>query len=134
MRAAVFATRIALGLLLLAGGGLRAEDWPMYGRDLRHSFSNPQSAITPSNVSKLIPAWFFKTDDAVSASPTVVDGVVYVGSWDGYFYALRAHPGLLKRLKWKFQVDCQNSKVVLLGPHGAIRHICSRRGKTPMGG
>lgn len=116
MRVAVFVARIALGFLLLGSISLHAEDWPMYGRDLRHSFSNPQSAITPSNVSKLIPAWFFKTDDAVSASPTVVDGVVYVGSWDGYFYAIRAQPGPLKRLKWKFPVDCQNSKVVLPWP------------------
>jgi hypothetical protein len=53
MRAAVFAAKIALGLLLLAGGSLHAEDWPMDGRDLHHSFSNPQSGINPGNVAKL---------------------------------------------------------------------------------
>jgi glucose dehydrogenase len=91
MRAAVFAAKIALGLLLLAGGSLHAEDWPMYGRDLHHSFSNPESGINPGNVAKLQSldalAWTFQTGDAVSASPTIVESVVYVGSWDGYFYA-----------------------------------------------
>ena len=84
------------------------DDWPMYGRNLRHTFSNPSSAITPRTVSHLRPAWTFPTGDAVSASPTVVDGVVYVGSWDGFFYALAARTG---RLMWTFQVDCDNAIV-----------------------
>jgi outer membrane protein assembly factor BamB len=109
MRATVCVAKIALGLLVLMGGNLSAkEDWPMYGRNLSHTFSNEESLITPSNLSSLQPAWFFQTGDVVTASPTVVDGVVYVGSWDGYFYALDANSG---SLKWKFQVDCQNSVV-----------------------
>jgi len=104
MRAAACAAEFAL-LLLLAGGSLRAqEDWPMYGRNLHHTFSNPDSPINPSNVASLQPVWFFQTGDVVSASPTVVDGVVYAGSWDGYFYAIYAHSG---NLKWKFKLDCQ---------------------------
>jgi PQQ-like domain len=58
-------------------------------------------------------AWTFPTGDAVSASPTVVEGVVYVGSWDGYFYALDAKLGTLK---WKFKVDCQYT-VLPIPPH-----------------
>ena len=113
MRAAVFAAKIALGLLLL-GNGAHAEDWPMYGHDLWHSSSNWQSAINSSNVWALQKVWTFWTGDAVSASPTVVDGVVYVGSWDGNFYALNAawpYPP-----KWVFQVDCQNNSKVLPWP------------------
>ena len=104
MRGAVFAAKIALGLLLLAGGRLHAEDWPMYGRDLHHSFSNPDSRINPGNEAKLQSpdalAWTFQTGDAVSASPTVVGNVVYVGSWDGYFYALDAESG---SRKWRYR-------------------------------
>jgi outer membrane protein assembly factor BamB len=113
MRAAGCAAKIALGVLMLAGGALHAEDWPMYGRDLGHSFSNPDSGINPSNVASLQQAWAFPTGDAVSASPTVVDGVVYVGSWDGYFYALDANSG---NLKWKFKLDCQYT-VLPIPPH-----------------
>jgi polyvinyl alcohol dehydrogenase (cytochrome) len=97
------------------------ENWPMYGRNLRHSFSNPQSRINPGNVANLRQVWAFPTGDAVSASPTVVNGVVYVGSWDGYFYALEAKTG---KLIWKFQVDCQNT-IVPVPPH------CLAPGETP---
>ena len=34
--------------------------------------------------------WFFNTRDVVTATPTLVDGTVYVGDWSGRFYALRA--------------------------------------------
>src|SRR5215469_5467565 len=80
------------------------DDWPMYGRNLQHTFNNSHSFINPNNVAQLQPAWVFPTSDVVSASPAVVDGVVYTGSWDGYFYALNARSG---RLKWKFRLDCQ---------------------------
>jgi glucose dehydrogenase len=98
---------IVFGLLILGIGGLRGEedptrpirDWPMYGRDLRHSFSNPHSLINPTNVATLKTAWDFPTQDAVSASPAVVKGVVFVGSWDGHFYAIDATEG---SLIWKF--------------------------------
>jgi len=92
--------------LLLAPALATALDWPMYGRDLRHSFTNADSLIDSSNVVLLQPAWSFATGDAVSASPAVVDGVVYVGSWDGFFYALDATTG---GLKWRYQVDCQSA-------------------------
>ena len=107
---------IVFGLLILGIGDLRGEedptrpirDWPMYGRDLRHSFSNPNSLINPTNVATLKPAWDFPTQDVVSASPAVVKGVVFVGSWDGHFYAIDATEG---SLIWKFQVDCQNTVI-----------------------
>src|SRR5262249_14342704 len=71
--------------------------------DLQHTFTNHESLIGAGNVATLLPAWSFATGDAVSASPAVVAGVVYIGSWDGYFYALDAATGALK---WKFKVDC----------------------------
>ena len=80
-----------------------ALDWPMYGRDLRHSFTNADSAIDSTNAAFLVPAWNFTTADAVTASPAVTGGVVYVGAWDGFFYALDAATGAQK---WRFQVDC----------------------------
>ncbi|HEY3806541.1 MAG TPA: PQQ-binding-like beta-propeller repeat protein [Kofleriaceae bacterium] len=75
----------------------------MYGRNLHHPFSASDSAITAANVNALAPAWTFTPGDAVSASPAVADGVVYVGSWDGFFYAIDARNGALR---WKFQLDC----------------------------
>jgi glucose dehydrogenase len=82
------------------------DDWPMYGWNLRHTFSNPASAITPQNVARLQPVWSFPTGDAITASPRIVGGVVYIGAWDGSIYALDARAG---RRLWQFLVDCQNS-------------------------
>jgi len=58
----------------------------------------------------------------VHASPAVVNGVVYVGSWDSYFYALDAATG---KEKWRFktgedhqiynQVGIQSSASVMDG-------------------
>src|SRR5436309_3345710 len=102
-------TLLGLALLLSAPAAARAEDWPMYGRDLKHSFTNSAALINASNVTTLLPAWTFLTGDAVSASPAIVDGIVYVGAWDGFFYALDASTSSPSgAMIWKFQVDCQS--------------------------
>ena len=92
-------------LFLLVSSAASAQDWPMYGNDLKHSFTNA-SMINASNVVTLTPAWSFTTGDAVSATPAVVGGVVYVGSWDGSFYALDSASGALI---WSFPVDCDGA-------------------------
>src|SRR5262245_26602354 len=62
-------------------------DWPMLGRGLDHTFAaGCPSAIDGDSVAQLGQAWFFNTDDVVTASPAVVDGSVYVGDWSGRFY------------------------------------------------
>jgi outer membrane protein assembly factor BamB len=82
----------------------------MYGKNLQHTFANPGSQVNPGNVATLQPAWTYATGDAVSASPATVDGVLYDGSWDGFFFALDAQTGALK---WRIQLDCQASIVPL---------------------
>jgi polyvinyl alcohol dehydrogenase (cytochrome) len=78
-------------------------DWRGYGHDPQHTFAG-STTLTAADVRKLKPAWVFPTHLAVTATPTVVDGVVYVGAWDGYFYALDLRTG---SLRWKFQLDSQ---------------------------
>ena len=41
----------------------------------------------------MLPRWHIHTDDVVTATPTVYDGVVYVGDWSGKFYALDLKTG-----------------------------------------
>ena len=43
--------------------------------------------------------WFFKADDVVTATPAVVGDSVYVGDWQGRFYALRRADGTVR---WKY--------------------------------
>jgi polyvinyl alcohol dehydrogenase (cytochrome) len=121
MRSGICTLLTGVMLLGLAHAAPHEDNWPMYGRNLQHTFSNPHSRINPRTVKTLQKRWFFATADAVTASPTVVDGVVYVGSWDGFFYALDADTG---GLRWKFQVDCQNS-VIPIPPQ------CLGPGQTP---
>ena len=102
-------------------GRQRDDAWPMYGRNLAHTFSNERSLINPSNVAALTEKWNFVTGDVVSASPTIVDSVLYVGSWDGYFYAIDARSGTLR---WKFPVDCQNT-IIPIPPR------CLAAGRAP---
>ena len=77
----------------VAGNG-NSSDWPMYGRDLAGSHYNPnEKQLTPATVAHLKPKWIFETGADVSSQPTVVDGVVYFGSWDGKQYAVDAKTG-----------------------------------------
>jgi polyvinyl alcohol dehydrogenase (cytochrome) len=82
--------------------GVKASDWPMYGRDLAGSHYNPsEKLLTPATVGRLKPKWVFETKDDVSSQPAVVDGIVYFGSWDKKQYALDAKTG---KKVWEFNV------------------------------
>jgi outer membrane protein assembly factor BamB len=85
-----------------------SQNWPEYGAGPALTFEVPHgcSSIDSGNVSTLLPKWFFHTKDSVTASPTVVDGTVYVGSWDGTFYALDAATGAEK---WSYTVTTDDA-------------------------
>jgi outer membrane protein assembly factor BamB len=80
----------------------------MYGHDVEHSFQQRAgcASIDATTVAALVPKWVVHTKDSVTASPTVVDGRVYVGSWDGTFYAVDAGTGTVD---WTFAVDDDHS-------------------------
>jgi polyvinyl alcohol dehydrogenase (cytochrome) len=86
-------------------------DWPTYGQNPQHTFST-RTTLTPALVPSLRKAWEFRAGDAVTATPTVVHGSVYVGSWDGYFYALDLRSG---SVRWKFELDAQPAVSPQLG-------------------
>jgi polyvinyl alcohol dehydrogenase (cytochrome) len=83
-----------LGVLSLGAFDSQSANWPMFGRDLAGTHFNPdETVLTPATVSQLKPKWIFQTEGDVSSQPTVVDGVVYFGSWDGKEYAVDAKTG-----------------------------------------
>lgn len=68
-------------------------DWPMFGGDLISSRANLQeSAISAANVMTLYSAWQHD-GAATSATPAVVQGVVYLTSWDGSVRAMNVADG-----------------------------------------
>jgi outer membrane protein assembly factor BamB len=44
--------------------------------------------------------WRFAAGSRVISSPMVANGIVYFGSWDGKFYALRCSSNGLARSPW----------------------------------
>jgi len=70
------------------------KPWPMFRHDPQHT-STGQSG--PTNLTL---RWNFTTRGAVTSSPSVVDGRVYVGSQDKFAYCLNARSG---SLVWKFK-------------------------------
>src|SRR5512139_1445631 len=63
------------------------QEWTMFRHDLMHTGST--SSPTPTTNQTL---WKFNTGGQVG-SPTVIDGVVYVGSYDRKVYAFKAADG-----------------------------------------
>src|SRR5215471_512144 len=71
-----------------------ATPWNQYGRVPSHTHANPfENVLGPGNVSGLTQAWHYPTSGPVYSSPAVVNGVVYIGSYDHNVYALRAATG-----------------------------------------
>jgi len=87
----------------LLGAPLNGRDWPTYGHDTNRTF-NGRTTLDSTSVLQLAQAWSFSTGDAVTANPIVVNGTVYVGSWDGNFYAIDATNG---QERWHFTLDPQ---------------------------
>jgi polyvinyl alcohol dehydrogenase (cytochrome) len=78
-------------------------DWPMWGHGPTRSFAYPcETGISPSTASKLRLRWFFNAGDVVTATPAVVGDSVYVGDWEGTFYALRRTNG---SVRWKYSTE-----------------------------
>jgi outer membrane protein assembly factor BamB len=92
--------RLAAGAALLFVFGFvvasaAADDWLTYLHDPARSSTSADTTLSTQNARQLQKVWSFTTGGGVAASPAVVGGVVYVGSWDGYEYALNASNGTM---------------------------------------
>jgi outer membrane protein assembly factor BamB len=71
-----------------------AGDWPTYlENSARSSANSVDRTLNASNAANLTQIWKVRTNGSIAASPIVVRGVVYVGSWDGHEYALNESTG-----------------------------------------
>jgi outer membrane protein assembly factor BamB len=70
-------------------------DWPTFMYTGARTGTNLfETTITAKTASNLHLAWTFKTGGTIAASPVTSNGVLYIGSWDGYEYALNASTGV----------------------------------------
>lgn len=94
--------------LMLTGGlgagtaaGQTHVNWAQYLYSASHTSDNQAATIiTPANAANLKLAWVFKPSAAPVAdlggfysSPTVYDGIIYIGARNGYFYAINETSG-----------------------------------------
>jgi polyvinyl alcohol dehydrogenase (cytochrome) len=88
----VVATAALIGSALMLTGA----DWPTYLGDAQRNAASSETVLSVSNASYLRKLWTYTTGGTVAASATVVSSVAYVGSWDGYEYALDTTNGSRK--------------------------------------
>ena len=102
--------RYLCGLLLVVAPLTTAGDWPTSLHDpQRTAGSTDEITLSTSTASQLSPAWAFATGGAVAASAASVGPTVYVGSWDGYEYALDAATGAQK---WRTFLGITNANPI----------------------
>jgi polyvinyl alcohol dehydrogenase (cytochrome) len=81
---------------LTEASATQPSDWSVYLHGPGHdSFNAAATSITPAKISNVEPIWKWKVPKSPNtgttsllASPTVVDGVVYIGAKDGMFFAI----------------------------------------------
>lgn len=118
----VDATAIEIGGTSAQGRGDRVRagspssagtDWPQFRNGVSHrGFNRFENVLSVSNVGHLTRVWRYTTGSQVNSSPTVVDGVLYVGSRDGNLYALDASTGALL---WSYPAGGDSSPAVVDG-------------------
>jgi outer membrane protein assembly factor BamB len=74
-----------------------AQDWPMHRGD--PSLGGVAAGSLPSDLAL---AWAFPTGGAITSSPAIADGVVYVGSDDQSVHAVELATG---KKRWSFKTD-----------------------------
>ena len=84
---------LLFSVLTVASQNVSADCWPSFRGDAQ---------LTGNAVARLSPPlrllWSFKTEDAIKSSPVICNGAIYIGSNDGYLYAL----SFTGKLLWKF--------------------------------
>jgi len=61
---------------------------------------SPRAA--PVKAEGIKPLWVFKTEDEIRGTPTIADGILYIGSYDNNLYALNAGEG---KFIWKYPTE-----------------------------
>jgi outer membrane protein assembly factor BamB len=107
------------------------QDWSTYLHDPQRTSASSEQVLSPTNVRQLTKQWSFKTGGVVEGAPAVVKGVVYVGSWDGYEYALDAKTGALK---WKTFLGVANTPACFPPAAGVSSSAAVQDGILYLGG
>lgn len=85
------------------------HEWPMHGYNhANHRSTSSETRITTANANTLETKWVFDPvlvgvgDGAITSTPTVANGLVYVTHWSGWVHALNIKNG---KVKWSYNTD-----------------------------
>ena len=93
----------APGAIALTGSGGTPGQWSMAGQNIDDThFQAAEHQISPASVGRLAPRWTLTTAGAISATPTVDDGAVYVPDYGGKLWAAAAGSG---RVLWSRDIS-----------------------------
>lgn len=92
LTAGLFAGLPLVALADAGAPGVDECDWSSFGNGPHHTGATAEgcSNVDPTTVATLQPRMLYRTRDSVTSTPVVVDGVLYVGGWDGTVYAFDA--------------------------------------------
>ncbi len=100
--------------------GIDECDWASFRNGPANPGASECDRIGVINVATLRPHLLYRTRDSVTSTPAVVDGRLYVGSWDGTFYAFdteaagfgdpsfAGQPFATVEPEWTYQIDDTN--------------------------
>jgi len=69
------------------------DDWTTSLHDNSRTGASADTNISASQAPDLTKLWSFATGGPIASQAAIVNGVAYIGSWDGYEYALNASTG-----------------------------------------
>ena len=79
----------ATASLAQTGPGEAPGQWSMAGQNINDShYQAAEHEISPANAGQLAPRWTLTTAGAISATPTVDNGAVYVPDYGGKLWAV----------------------------------------------
>ncbi|MGD0284529.1 MAG: PQQ-binding-like beta-propeller repeat protein, partial [Candidatus Saccharimonadales bacterium] len=85
---------LGLGVLLIpAYAAAITDEWTTSLHDISRDSSSTDTSFSTSNVAQLTKIWSYATGSPIASQPAIVDGVAYVGSWNGYEYAFNLTTG-----------------------------------------
>ncbi len=72
-----------------------SQDWPTYLQNAARTDATTDSSLTAAGAPNLALNWTYQAGGPIATSASVVGTTAYVGSWDGYEYAINTTTGAL---------------------------------------
>jgi outer membrane protein assembly factor BamB/regulation of enolase protein 1 (concanavalin A-like superfamily) len=84
---------LCMGLVSSQLAYAQADQWTTSLHDIARTGSSSDSIISKNQASTLVKKWSLATGGPIASQPAIVNGIAYVGSWDGNEYAINVSTG-----------------------------------------